>query len=102
MKFLTLISDAPAITVRYMNATIACDCDGYPAIYSVYRLDQTSKSGELVRSINLDNGTFTFPNDSFPYQRNGLYMCTVSNGIPDTNGVILQTGSINVQYKGTN
>ncbi|CAC5421331.1 unnamed protein product [Mytilus coruscus] len=92
--------DAPAVTVRYTNDTIQCECDGVPAIYSVYRLDQISKSGELVHSINLKNETFTLQNDPFPYQINGRYECVVSNGIPDIDEKILQTGSTTVQYEG--
>ncbi|CAC5386336.1 unnamed protein product [Mytilus coruscus] len=91
---------APTIAIRYKNGTIECDCDGVPSIYSVYRLDQISKYGELVRSVYLNNETFTFHTDPFPYQRNGRYMCAVSNGIPDTNGEVLQTWSTNVNYEG--
>ncbi|CAC5421334.1 unnamed protein product [Mytilus coruscus] len=90
----------PDVTVRYTNYTIQCECDGVPAIYSMYRLDQLSKSGELVRSINLKNETFTLQNYPFPYQINGRYECVVSNGIPDIDGKKLQTGSTTVQYEG--
>lgn len=95
-------SDAPVVTLRYTNGRIACDCDGVPPVYSVYRLDQISKYGELVYSINLDNGTFIFNADQFPYQRNGRYVCVVSNGLPDTNGKELQNSSTHVNYEGTN
>ncbi|CAC5391385.1 unnamed protein product [Mytilus coruscus] len=91
---------APSVTVHYTNGTIKCDCDGVPPIYSVYRLDQISKYGELVRSVNLKSKTFTFHTEPFPYQRNGRYMCVVSNGIPDTNGEVLQNWSTNVTYEG--
>lgn len=62
--------------------------------------DQISKNGELVRSVNLNNESFTFRTDPFPYQRNGRYTCFVSNGIPDTTGKVLQTWSTNVRYAG--
>ncbi|VDI46712.1 Hypothetical predicted protein [Mytilus galloprovincialis] len=91
---------APAVIVRYTNGTIECDCDGVPPVYSVYRLDRISKYGELVRSIYLDNRAFIFKTDEFPYQRNGRYMCVVSNGIPDTNGKKLQNSSTHVNYTG--
>ncbi|VDI51310.1 Hypothetical predicted protein, partial [Mytilus galloprovincialis] len=94
------ITYAPAVTVRYTNGTIKCDCDGVPPIYSMYRLDRISNYGELVSSVNLDNETFVFKTDQFPYQRNGRYMCVVSNGITGTNGKILQNSSIHVNYKG--
>ncbi|CAG2214088.1 unnamed protein product [Mytilus edulis] len=77
------ITYAPAVTVRYTNGTIKCDCDGVPPIY-----------------MKLTNETFVFKTDQFPYQRNGRYMCVVSNGIPGTNGKILQNSSIHVNYKG--
>ncbi|VDI33492.1 Hypothetical predicted protein [Mytilus galloprovincialis] len=35
-----------------------------------------------------------------PYQRNGRYMCFVSNGIPDTTGKVLQNWSTDVKYEG--
>ncbi|CAC5400756.1 unnamed protein product [Mytilus coruscus] len=95
-----IIMYAPAVTGRQTNDTVECDCDGNPAIYSVYRLDQISNHGERVRSINLNNGTFRFQTYPYPYQRNGRYMCVVSNGISDTNGEILQTWSTNVKYEG--
>ncbi|CAG2242550.1 unnamed protein product [Mytilus edulis] len=90
----------PAGRVIYTNGTIGCECDGNPAIYTVYRLDQISKHGELVHSVNLVNETFTFDTDPFPYQRNGKFRCVVCNGIPDTNGNILHTWSRNVNYEG--
>ncbi|XP_071139037.1 uncharacterized protein [Mytilus edulis] len=95
-----IIQYAPAVTIRYTNGTIECDCDGVPPIYNVYRLDQISKYGGLVRSVNLDNETFVFNTDLFPYQRNGRHMCVVSNGIPDTNGKELQNSTIHVNYEG--
>ncbi|CAC5397789.1 unnamed protein product [Mytilus coruscus] len=95
-----VIRYAPAVTVRYTNETIECDCDGVPAIYNVYRLDQISKWGRIVRSVDLNNGTFTFHKFPFPYQRNGKYMCVVSNSIPNKNGKVRQTRSTNVIYAG--
>ncbi|CAC5416909.1 unnamed protein product [Mytilus coruscus] len=95
-----IIRYTPAVTVRYTNETIECDCNGYPAMYSVYRLDQISKYGKIVRSINLNTDIFAFTTFPFPYQRNGIYMCVVSNGIPDTNGNVFQTLSTNVKYEG--
>ncbi|VDI35301.1 Hypothetical predicted protein [Mytilus galloprovincialis] len=95
-----IIRYAPAVTLRYTNGRIECDCDGVPPVYSVYRLDRISKYGELVYSINLDNGTFIFNTDQFPYQRNGRYVCVVSNGLPDANGKELQNSSTHVNYEG--
>ncbi|CAG2208423.1 unnamed protein product [Mytilus edulis] len=94
------IKYAPAVTLRYTNGTIECDCDGVPPVYSVYRLDRISKYGELVYSNNLDNGTYIFRKDQFPYQRNGRYMCFVSNGILGSNGKELQNSSTHVNYEG--
>ncbi|CAC5405303.1 HNT [Mytilus coruscus] len=95
-----IIRYAPVVKGRYTNETIECDCNGVPAMYSLYRLDQNSKDGKLVRSVNLNNETFTFNTESFPYQKNGRYTCFVSNGIPNSNGNVLQTWSIDVQYEG--
>ncbi|CAC5421328.1 HMCN [Mytilus coruscus] len=95
-----IIRYAPEVTIRYTNGTIECNGNGVPPIYGVYRLDQISKLGELVRSVNLNNETFILYTELFPYQRNGKYTCVVSNSIPDTNGKILQTLSTNVNYEG--
>lgn len=100
--FLLWIADAPAVTIRYMNGTIKCDCNGVPPICSVHRLDRVSKYEEIVRSVHLDKGTFIFKIDQFPYQRNGRYLCVVSNGIQGTNGMVLQNSSIHVNYEGRN
>ncbi|CAG2214085.1 unnamed protein product [Mytilus edulis] len=105
MVFLTNTSsidytNAPVVTCHLTNTTIKCDCDGIPENYSVYRLDQISRNGELVRSVNLNTEIFTFHTDPFPYQKNGRYTCFVSNGIPDTTGKVLQTWSTNVTYEG--
>lgn len=69
-------------------------------MYSVHRFNQTSKYGELVRTVNINNETFSFDTEPFPYQNNGIYTCVVSNGITDTNGKLLQIWSTNVTYEG--
>ncbi|VDI16323.1 Hypothetical predicted protein [Mytilus galloprovincialis] len=94
------INYAPAVKIRYTNETIECDCDGVPAIYTTYQLDQLSTNGELIRSVNLNNKVFALSKEPFPYQRNGKYVCFVSNGIPSVNGLVLQTWSTNVKYEG--
>ncbi|XP_052084704.1 uncharacterized protein LOC127721928 isoform X2 [Mytilus californianus] len=96
-----IIRYAPVVIGRFTNETIKCDCDGVPAMYSVYRLEQNSEDGKLVRSVNLNNETFPFNTEMFPYQKNGRYTCVVSNGIPDSNGNALQTWSTNVKYEGS-
>lgn len=69
-------------------------------MYSVYRLDHISEYGELVRSVNLSDKTFNITTEPFPYQKNGIYMCVVSNGVPDTDGKFLQSWSTRVKYEG--
>ncbi|CAG2214086.1 unnamed protein product [Mytilus edulis] len=96
-----LIRYAPAFKARLQNEAITCDCDGNPALYSVHRFNQTTKYGELVRSVNINNDTFSFDTEPFPYQNNGIYTCVVSNGITDTNGKLLQIWSTNVTYEGS-
>ncbi|CAG2214087.1 unnamed protein product [Mytilus edulis] len=91
---------APVIKGRYTNETIKCDCIGVPATYRVYRLDQISKYGELVRSLNLSSQTINIKMDYFSYQMNGLYKCIVSNGVPNINGHFLQIWSTHVKYEG--
>ncbi|XP_071139187.1 uncharacterized protein [Mytilus edulis] len=95
-----IIKYAPTLSINYTTGTIKCKCDGVPAIYTIYRLDQTSQYGQLVRSVNLNNEAFTLSREALWYQLNGRYVCFVSNGIPDLNGTVLQTTSINVKYEG--
>ncbi|CAC5421333.1 unnamed protein product [Mytilus coruscus] len=72
-----IVTYAPAITIRFTNDTIVCDCIGVPSVYKVYQINHVSQYGELLRSIDLNNETFTLQTE-FPYQRNGKYECVVS------------------------
>lgn len=99
VNLLHWIADSPVVKGRNTNDQFKCDCDAVPSIYSVYQLNQLSKYGELVRSVNLNNEIFSYT--SYLFQRNGIYTCVVSNGIPDIKGNVLQTWSTNVKYEGT-
>ena len=59
--------------------------------------------GEHIRFRDgFDDGLLTLPymNESDGYQDNGIYVCTVSNGIPDVKGIINQTGDSFLNVEG--
>ncbi|CAC5398587.1 unnamed protein product [Mytilus coruscus] len=55
---------------------------------------------KLIIKLNLSDKTFNITTEPFLYQKNGKYMCVVSNGVPDANGKILQSWSTNVVHEG--
>ena len=65
--------------------------------------EHMSYFGEHIRFLDgFDDGLLTLPymNESDGYQDNGIYVCTVSNGIPDVKGIINQTGDSFLNVEG--
>ncbi|VDH95758.1 Hypothetical predicted protein, partial [Mytilus galloprovincialis] len=91
---------SPDITMRYSphNEMLSCMPRGNPENYTFYRWEHTSDYGDHVRFLSgSTNGSLIFQNDSgnaIEYQNNGYYKCTVSNGIPDSNGLTNQSASM--------
>ncbi|CAC5421335.1 unnamed protein product [Mytilus coruscus] len=94
------VNYSPDVTIRFKGETIDCECDGVPEVYNPYRLDHISEYGELIDSVNLNNGNFILHKKPSSYQQNGKYRCVVSNGIPDVSGHVLQIQSKIFKYKG--
>ena len=103
-----LYQDPPVVNVTIGNKAVGkriliCHAYGVPGIYMYSKWEHMSSFGEHIRFLDgFDNGTLILPylNESDSYQDNGIYMCTVNNGIPDVEGSINQTGVISINVKG--
>jgi len=65
--------------------------------------EHMSYFGEHIRFLDgFDNGTLILPsmNESDGYQDNGIYICRVSNGIPDVKGCFNKTGDSLLNVEG--
>lgn len=95
------IVDAPDVTVVFGFDRIYCSPDGIPDTYTFNRWEHQSEQGEHIRFLDgLENGTLILQTLPQQYQISGRYVCTVSNGIPDINGINLQKGFISHNYEG--
>lgn len=80
---------------------IDCFPDGVPDAYTFYRWEHQSEIGEHIRYINgLGNGTLILQTLPQRYQISGIYVCTVSNDIANTNGSKFQRGFTSINYQG--
>ena len=103
-----LYQDPPVVNVTIGNKTVGrriliCHAYGVPGLYMYSKWEHMSSIGEHIRFLDgFDNGTLILPylNESDSYQDNGIYMCTVNNGIPDVKGSINQTGVTSINVKG--
>lgn len=95
------IADAPDVRVLFKVKRIDCVPDGMPTTYTFEKWEHQSEQGEHIRFLNgLENGTLILQTLPQQYQISGRYVCTVSNGIPDMNGSILQTNFTSYNYQG--
>jgi hypothetical protein len=103
-----LYQDPPVVNVAIGNNTVGkriliCHAYGVPGLHMYSKWEHMSSFGEHIRFLDgFDNGTLILPylNKSDSYQDNGIYMCTVNNGIPDVKGSINQTGVTSIHVKG--
>ncbi|CAG2211979.1 unnamed protein product [Mytilus edulis] len=92
-------SDAPAVQVVDRPHSFDCVAKGFPHKYIFNKWEHQSEQGEHIRFLDgLHNVTLNLPNHQLKYQITGRYICTVSNGIPDANGSLLQNGFKSFQY----
>ena len=110
MLVIITFADAPSVTIVYDNVTeddpsvsLNCLAVGYPSLSTFYEWKHVWLKGntEIRRLKGLtsetgDENHFTLPNleDSLTYQDSGIYTCSVTNGIPDLNGTLIQTAQI--------
>ncbi|XP_052085477.1 uncharacterized protein LOC127723082 [Mytilus californianus] len=96
-----LVNYSPDVELLIGVNRIDCFPDGFPDTYTFYRWEHQSELGEHIRFINgLGNGTLILQTLPQRYQISGIYVCTVSNGIPDTNGSKFQKGFTSFNYEG--
>ncbi|XP_052073487.1 fasciclin-2-like [Mytilus californianus] len=83
--------------------TLECEVSGAPNMYN-FSWFHYSYHNQLIRMFtNTNNKTLTLPirdyNDLW-YEDIGIYICNVTNGIPDDSGNLWQTGKIAVKIEG--
>ncbi|XP_063417532.1 hemicentin-2-like [Mytilus trossulus] len=90
----------PTVRIDYNNYTenenrreLLCVANGNPDKYTFSQWDQKSQFGEHIRFIDgYTNGSLVLPaTPTKSYQDAGFYVCTVSNGVPDTHGQVNQS-----------
>ncbi|CAC5396461.1 unnamed protein product [Mytilus coruscus] len=96
-----LVNYAPSVKVVVGVNSINCIADGFPQTYTFDRWEHLSENGEHIRFLDgLQNGTLILPKSQTQYQITDRYVCTVSNGILNMNGNILQKGFGTFNYIG--
>ena len=85
-----------------MPATLECNASGVPSEYQFGIWKHFSPSMQFIRNLNgSKDGKLILPRGSeFRYEDSGIYICNVTNYIPDENGKIWQSGMINVTIEG--
>ncbi|CAG2185642.1 unnamed protein product [Mytilus edulis] len=97
------ILDAPDVQVLVTGKhSLNCLANGFPDTYTFNKWEHLSEKGDHVRYlVGSNNGTLHLQNFPHQYQINGRYICSVSNGISDVNGDLLQNGSESLRFIGT-
>lgn len=103
-----VVLDAPEVTIQFPTTIkdygvrkLKCNPSGVPKMYTFYDWEHISDYGDHIRFMTgSKDGILQFPPKKYPYQDNGFYTCTASNGIPNTNGITRQSGSVYMDVKG--
>ncbi|VDI81050.1 Hypothetical predicted protein [Mytilus galloprovincialis] len=96
-----VINYAPNVDVVVREQRIDCVPNGYPKTYIFSKWEHQSEQGIHIRYLDgLRNGTLDLQPLSQQYQLNGIYVCSVSNGILDLNGSVFQKGFGSLSYSG--
>lgn len=84
---------------------LTCIASGIPETYIFGKWEHKSDYGDHIRFLTGNtNGSLILPVNTVnetDYQNNGFYRCSVSNGIPDSNGLMKQYSDILLDVKGT-
>ncbi|CAC5424099.1 HMCN [Mytilus coruscus] len=84
--------------------TLQCKVLGVPDNYTFSKWLHYTYSNQQIRILDgLGNGTLILPNndrEKHMYEDTGIYICNVTNNIPDEGGYIWQTGKIKVIVAG--
>ncbi|CAC5368468.1 DSCAML1 [Mytilus coruscus] len=100
-KVITLsVSYIPSVTFEFQNYTeidqyryLQCNANGYPRNYTYKQWEHKSFFDEHIRFLSGNaTGYLRLPTQTkqFRYQDNGVYVCSVSNGVPDNSGQLFQ------------
>ncbi|XP_071148042.1 kin of IRRE-like protein 1 [Mytilus edulis] len=98
-----IVKYPPNVKIKYKNVTIdirkrnmQCIADGIPTEYTYSPWEHRSEYNELIRYLDFSSkGKLILPSTeskSDRYQDSGIYICRVSNGIPDGNSNYEQAG----------
>ncbi|CAC5417636.1 unnamed protein product [Mytilus coruscus] len=109
-EIVLIISYPPVIAIWYRNLTeydrnreIRCLAEGEPNIYNYFQWEHKSLFNEHIRYLGAtDDGILRLPDVSVSnrYQDTGVYICNVTNGIPDYHGNIFQLGRAYLIFDG--
>ncbi|CAC5381149.1 unnamed protein product [Mytilus coruscus] len=94
---------APDVNVvQFLNDSLYCNATGVPKNYTFLKWEHQSFNGHHLRYLNVESAILTIAvtDDNPLYNLDGRYWCTVSNGVPDSNDVSLQTGYIDLNWPG--
>lgn len=104
--------DPPVVDIRFPKLTgdsnlrkIQCIAKGEPDSYRYFQWEHRSQYNEHIRYLDSsDDGILQLPDVkvSNRYQDTGIYICNVSNGIPDDHGKIFKQGRAFFESKGIN
>lgn len=105
--FLFFLSDPPSVSVTQQfsgtSLNLSCNVEGNPKRYTFDKWYHRSEYNETIRKFkgtpegNLIIGA---PSKTQPHENDGLYICRVSNGIPDTYTNVYQEGAVLIQTSG--
>ncbi|CAC5412440.1 unnamed protein product [Mytilus coruscus] len=91
---------APDVKVFSRENSIECHPNGFPDTYTFHGLEHKSEKGVQVRFLDgSNNRTLILQNIRMQYKISGIYVCIVSNRIPDVTGSISQTGFTYFSYQ---
>lgn len=106
-----IFEDAPDVTIVYENYTVnakskklICLPKGVSQNYTFFQWQHKSEYGDHIRFLDgSQDGILLLPNIqdfNTQYYDNGVYICTVSNGIPDVSGTSNRTAAVYLSISG--
>lgn len=97
------IADAPDVNVvQFLNGSLYCNAAGIPMNYTFLKWEHQSFNGQHLRYLKMESAILTIDvtDDNPVYELDGRYWCSVTNGVPDVNGISIQKGNLDVKWPG--
>ncbi|XP_071173650.1 nephrin-like [Mytilus edulis] len=94
---------APEVHVELLpNSSLLCNATGFPNNYTFSNWEHMSIDSfrSINNAINLLKFDFNDDDNNPVYTFDGLYVCKVSNGIPDVHNITMQLGFKDVYFPG--